>query len=696
LSDYSRHFVGRYPSEKGHGRIVADWRLCRDGDFIAALAPASPRLERAKALWARDPGKARAEVIGHFRQRRRPAWAFDFRRKRTKVFPSRNFFFGASVDAEMAGRSLKYEFYDYNLTGNYHKLTPAVDWDRAFVSDLGSAGWLTLSFAYWALFPAAGFAMERDPRYAAVLEKCWGRWFEEYPTLATEEGLAGHGDFNSLDPSAIDIRMNVGRRALVLTDVIHSGLLGALGERTAFELLKYLWFVCGLFLRVFDAHRPEETARKGNHNLFDLGVVPVCLGVMYPEFPESARLVRRGRQVVRWHATDPVSGAIRPDGTSWERSTRYAWYAAGMFRQVIEVARLNGTRLLSAEQEQRVTRFLDHFADMTAPDGILVPYGDCQPPKPGCQLGLASELTLGTACEAAGRRLGVLQPVHAPARRAAKGGSSLPPTSRFFESGGLLVARSGWGRADSMLFVTADPRAKKAGHSHDDFGAFQLWCNGEPLFLDAATWAYRIDRIVPAERGYYYSAFSHNMLTVEGYRPRKVFQSMGNVADWWGDPDHSPVTTEKVELDGPCGEMVLSHRAFPGMKVTRRYAFDLARGWLLVEDCVAASRLDRRIFRQWLHAGFGAEITGKSASARDPRTGTLDAADSLLFSLNAAKAECKWTASRPVKLVAERSPEVERAARVFNLGRPRRAYAECATAATSLRMACRIEWERPR
>jgi len=683
VSSYGRLFAGPGRAGRPHGRVAADWRECRDADFIRALRPASPRLAGARRLWSVDPEAARRLVVEHFLLRRSPRWAFDFRSRRAQRVPSRNFFFGESVGPEQARRALGYEFYDYNLSGNYHRLTPAVDWDRSRVRELGSAGWLTMSFAYWALFPAAGFAMSRDLRHARVFERCWRRWLEDFPTRATDAGLSGWGDFNTLDPSGIDIFMNVGRRALVLTDVLYSGLLGAVPNATAFEVLKYLWFVAGLFRT---AHRAKAgdggPFRKGNHNLFDLGTVPFCLGTMFPEFEGAAGLARAGRGVIRAHAADQERGAVRADGTSWEHSSRYAWYAAGMFRQALEVARLNRRPLLSPGEERRVRRFLEHFADLSAPDGRLVPYGDCQPPPRGAQLEPARSLWSGTGAEAAARRLGAVTECSAPSRRRSPKPAEPLRLSRHLPASGILTARTGWGSHDSMLFVTADPRASHSGHSHHDFGSFQLWADGAPLFYDAATWAYRIDEIVPAERGYYYSAFSHNLLTVEGYRPAAVFRAMGDVRDWWGDPEGPPARTELVHLDGPRGEMVVSHGAFPGMKVTRRYRFDLSRRWLEIRDTVEPADAQPRTFRQWLHLGFGARAVRLPGRALRVRLGGTEAV-------------CRWTASQPARIILERSREVERTARVFRLGAPLRSCAEVRSRERRLEIACRIEWRRP-
>ncbi len=681
MPSYGRLFAGPSRDRRVHGRFVLDWRDCADSDFVRALGPLSTRLKRARRLWDSDREAARGLVVEHFLKRAAPRWAFDYRRKRARVLASRNFFFDEAVDLARARRSLGYEFYDYNETGNYLKLTPAVDWGRGRVRQLGSAGWLTMGFGYWALFPAAGYAMTRNRRYAEVFADCWRRWFGDFPTRATDTGLDGFFAFNTLEGSGLDNCMHTGRRALVMIDVLYSGLLGAVDADLAFEVIKYLWFVASLFERAFAARGRRPDFGPGNHNLFDRGTVPFCLGTLFPEFDCAPALRRRGRAVLRRHASDPDRGAIRPDGTSWEHSARYAWYAAGMLRQALELARLNKRPLFSKREERRVAEFLESFADLTAPDGEMVPYGDCQPPRAGCHLELARSLLAGSRAEKVARKLKAATRAHAPARRASPLSGKLRG-SHFFPASGILVARTGWSPRDSLLFVTAEPRAAYSGHSHHDFGSFQLWADGVPLFYDAATWAYRIDEIIPAERGYYYSAFAHNMLTMEDYRPRPVFFKMGNVNAWWGDGENPPVRTEKLVLDGPRGEMTVSHQAFPDVKIKRRYRFDLAERWLELTDFVEAKKAARRTLRQWLHLSFGvkARLAGEGE---------------LLVRHRGVEARCRWSSSEPpLDLAVEPSFEVLRAARVFRLGQPLRACAERETRSKRLEITCCIEWKR--
>jgi Heparinase II/III-like protein/Heparinase II/III N-terminus len=678
MPHYGRRFAGPSRDRKLSGKFILDWRDCADSDFVGALRPASAKLKKALKLWELDREKSRRLIVEHFLGRAKPLWAFDFRKKRAEQLPSRNFFFDEAIDIRKARRSLRYEFYDYNETGSYLKLTPKVDWARARCHLLGSAGWLTMGFAYWALFPAAGYAMTRNRRYAEVFANCWRRWFQTFPTRATDAGLDGFFAFNTLDPAGLDNCMHTGRRALVMVDVLYSGLLDAANVDLAFEVVKYIWFVSDLFRRAFEARGERPDTGAGNHTLFDRGTVPFSLGTLFPEFGCAAALRRRGRAVLRWHASDAAQGAIRPDGTSWEHSARYAWYAANMFRQALELARLNREPLFARTEERRVLDFLETFADLTAPDGEMVPWGDCQPPRSGCHLELARSLITGSRAENIARRLKSATRVHAPARRKARK-TPQGEASRFFPDSGILVARTGWRPTDSLLFVTAEPRATYSGHSHHDFGSFQLWCDGVPIFYDAATWAYRIDRIIPAERGYYYSAFSHNLLTEEDYRPRAVFHKMGNVLEWWGDEDNPPVKTERTVLDGPRGVLAVSHRAYPDMVVRRTYRFDLAERWLEITDRVTASKRAERTLRQWLHLAFGVRAR-------------VLAGGELVAKHKGVEARCSWSSDQDLLVDLEPSREVLRAARVFKFAKPLRAYAESVTRASELEISCRVEW----
>jgi len=619
-------------------------------------------------------------VVEHFTRRRTPRWLFDLRAKTAELFPTRNFSYDLPIQPEWMKRALRYDVYDCGRTDHYHRLTKAVDWDRAWIREIGSTGWLSMGFGFWALHVAGGYAATRNPAYARAFLRYFNRWLEDFPTGATDIGLRDGGNLNTLDPCFVEGAMALGRRAFSMTDVLYSGLLEALSADDAFRVLKYIWFLASLFAGL----RKGETARQrfhaGNHNLFEYGTAPYCLGVVYPEFTCSPELLRKGRALIHLHASDRIAGEIRPDFSSWEHSSHYAWYAAWMFQVSLVLSRLNEVPLLSDRQEMRVLTHLDHFADLTAPDGTLVPYGDQQHPGDR-HLRLASEVMSNSRSERAGKRLGLDVSARTVRRTRRPTRKNDRNTARHFSSSGIVVARSGWSRHDSLLFVIGPPPDNLGGHNHHDFTSFQLWANGQPLFIDTATWAYRIDRRMSNDRGYHYSAFCHNLLTVEGYRSREEFKLMGTLR-WWGDRKNGWTVTEQCRLEGSRGCVRMHHNAYPGMIVTRCYRFDLKERWVSIKDIVKAEMGKRRVFRQWLHPWFGAKTR---AMGKDKGT-------ALRVDAGSVQALCTWDSTEPLALVAEPSPEVMRAARLFDFGKPMRAYAECVTPRKTLEINCRIEW----
>ena len=169
------------------------WDEVRDADFIRSLAADDPRLRRARELCATDLPRARSLVLEYFRTRNGPRWLFDFRRDRAVQFPTRNYFWGASITEAETREILRHRVRDPNCRGGYHDLGPEIDWRRGRIHQYGSSGWLVLHFWYWGLFAAAGYAMTRSARYARVFEEFWRRWHEDFPFYVEPEVAARGG-----------------------------------------------------------------------------------------------------------------------------------------------------------------------------------------------------------------------------------------------------------------------------------------------------------------------------------------------------------------------------------------------------------------------------------------------------------------------------------------------------------------------
>ena len=400
--------------------------------------------------------------------------------------------------------------------------------------------------------------------------------------------------------------------------------------------------------------------------------------MLFPEFPHCRRLVELGKACIRRHAWC----SIHADGTSREHSSRYAWYIANMHVQPLEIARLNGDELLRPAQEAKLRKFLWTLVELSAPGGGLIPYGDCQPPPASLQV--RSYRTLFDDPAVRDRAKAMRVKLGRPFAPASVERDDEPPgivtqPSRVFPDSGMVIVRDGFGPDASLLWLIADPRGRTA-HGHLDFTSFQLWACGEPLVQDTSGYAYRIENVLAGERAYYYSAFGHSLLTVDGYSPVPM-KDMGNVRGWWGS-ELPKAVIEETDIRGARGRVLCSHRVYPGMIVRRIFEFDMSERRVDVTDRVMVSQGARGIhtFRQVFHLGFGmtprvirserrARVEGKSIAAT-----------------------FAWQGSAALTVSARKSKFVKRAADVFKLPQPYIMTAETESDARNVSMSCRITW----
>lgn len=648
------------------------WREAEDADFIGSLVADDARIQRARDLCETDLAEAKRLVLEYFRTRSEPRYLFDFRRDQATEFPTRNYFWGASITEAEARETLRHRVRDPNCRAGWHDLGPDIDWRRGMIDDYGSSGWLVLHFWYWGLFAAAGYAMTRENEYAREFEHCWRRWQEDYP-FEVDPASIGRGGSFSPEHSV----MRAGRRILVLTDVLYSGLLSALDDDIAFETLKYVWFVSGHYLRHPRTASGRFRYHSGNHNLFDVGATPYCIGMMWPEFSHSAELVEQGRAIIRHH----ICSSIDAEGISVEHSSRYAWYIANMYVQAVEVADLNGDELLLPAQRRKLRKFLWTLVELSAPGGSLIPFGDCQPPPDSLQLHSYRALFADSASADRAASFGVdLTRAWTPC---ADERDDDPPgfirrAHHHFHKSGMVLVRDGVGADASALWIVADPRGA-TGHGHFDFTSFQLWCRGVPLVFDTSGFGYRIEEINSDERAFYYSPFGHSLLTVDDLTPEPM-EVMGDVRRWWGKY-LGEAAIEEARLRGVAGRVVCVHRAYPGMTVRRVYEFDLGERRVEIADEVTleAASAGAHTYRQAFHLGFGLRASVGERVARVEADGL--------------RAEFAFDAPVPFEVRDSSSVLVERAATVFGFGEPRVLAAEATTTARACRFSCRIEWE---
>ncbi len=97
-------------------------------------------------------------------------------------------------------------------------------------------------------------------------------------------------------------------------------------------------------------------------------------------------------------------------------------------------------------------------------------------------------------------------------------------TSMDFDQGGYYIMRNGWGKDENYLIFDCGPLGHgKGGHGHADALSFQLYANGQSVFIDPGTYSYNFDY---EWRDYFRSTYAHNTITVDGMNQSEINDRM--------------------------------------------------------------------------------------------------------------------------------------------------------------------------
>jgi hypothetical protein len=248
------------------------------------------------------------------------------------------------------------------------------------------------------------------------------------------------------------------------------------------------------------------------------------VGTALPGCPESAKWAETGRGIL----LDWLSRHVRPDGTYVEQSTWYHRYTTDFYLHFLILAGRAGLDVRGAVAGP-LGGLLDVLAWITRPDGTMPLIGDDDggrllfldegtahqtrtPLAVGAVLLGRSDLA-GVAGAPTPELVWLLGP-DAPARFAALSGHVPAGRGRSFPDGGVVVARSGWDRAASLLTIDAGPHGfLNGGHAHADALSLDLTVGGVPFFVDPGTYTYTSS---PALRDRFRETTSHNAAAVDG------------------------------------------------------------------------------------------------------------------------------------------------------------------------------------
>lgn len=255
-------------------------------------------------------------------------------------------------------------------------------------------------------------------------------------------------------------------------------------------------------------------SQKNNHGLSEAAGL-WTVGVLFPEFPESSRWVRKGAR----HLANEARRQVASDGSYVQNSMSYHRVMLDDLCWVMAIARRSGTDIdpFIAQGISRATEWLREFVD--AETGRVPNYG-ANDGANVLPLSCTDYLDYRPTLRAAGQLLGTVDPSAGPGVWDEKAlwltgevpaGEPEPPARSAAWSapvGGYFVLRG----PSSRLFVRATTHRDRPGQC--DLLHADLWYRGVNVFRDGGSYRYYHED--PQWKRYFYSVEAHNTVQVEG------------------------------------------------------------------------------------------------------------------------------------------------------------------------------------
>lgn len=490
LERRARFFASRPPADYyAYGR----WRLTH---WLRKTAPRTIEVDTFALLDALDLDKLNAasgqptrmtrSVAAHFKTRTRPSFFFDANDWGKLL--------ALISDADKATTIQEADAICnriFNFRQTQIKFDGAMDWQR---TPHGNVDWrwdlnrhtsfVTLGRAYW---------YTDDDKYARQYRALLCDWLEQNPARTD------HPNWTSVFEVACRV-----------SSWIWSFYL--FRNAPAMDEEMCLLFLRGLLVHACYLDANIELHVPNNHLLLEAKAL-ACLGILFPEFRESARWQRRGTQLL----CAQLNKQVCSDGVHGEYATLYHQIVAG---ELLEWLVLLENNDMPAPPRMRSTfnRMSDFELALTKPDGTLPLFGDSalqdtylrfSAARAGCiflkQGGAAAIVPDQATCWLLGpHRVAAEQ--HAP--------ESHDLTSRAFPDGGYYVMRSGNDADELYLAFDCGPFGMKAmpNHGHADALNLELFAYGQTLLVDPGFYGTSFGE---TWRNYFRGTRAHNTVVVD-------------------------------------------------------------------------------------------------------------------------------------------------------------------------------------
>lgn len=371
--------------------------------------------------------------------------------------------------------------------------------------------------------------------------------------------------------------MSVGWLTIVYTSLFYTRVPYEISPEMSFEILKRIWFL-GIQFRRFDT----DTYRPYNHHMWERGLTPFILGTMFPEIPDFAAMKQRGAEIVCRHIKEDFNAS----GGYSEHSIAY-WSGAAvgeMLYRGIYLARLNHETLMDAEAENCMNATF-HVLSMLCPPGKRYPsLGDNGGTMINPILNLGIRTMDHKECKA------ILQ-----IRENQTMPDPLLPLDFCDDKAGFICAKSGYGKNDNYMLMSAKVDCGYSGHNHMDMLSLHLSIGGEDIIGEPyAGLLYHNIRMNTEHRGYMYNMPSHNTVLAYGLpiAPNTMY------ANKWGVyRTPSPITASHSEAMGLYASAY--HDGYTFCRHTREILFHREHGLIVSDHIMRGNRLETPHLQRW-------------------------------------------------------------------------------------------------
>lgn len=554
--------------------IPVDEKKVTDAQVFEAFDLNYPGLEAVRDAWQKqDFDSAKIELASYFHTRSNVSFLFDYRGTPLKRIGK-----DANQDFFQATMGLKTDFEEFmNYAGNnmmnHIYILPG---DRGKPIHLGARLESAPHFNIYedegkrSRTPANIFTRGQWMEYLFVLYQNTGDqnvaekfsellqcFFDEYALYIENTGVSAPR-FQYAEDRTV---MSVGWLALVYIELLYTELAYAVDHKMTFEIIKRIWFIGSQFRRFRD-----DAYRLHNHHLWERGIMPFMLGILFPEIPDFAAMKDHGAKVVSRHVMDDFNA----QGGYNEFSIAY-WSGAALSEMIFRgmyLAKLNREPLLDQEAMERMNKTFCALAQAAPPAEQYPSIGDGGGARTNRVLDLGIKMADHKWCrELLEYRTGI---------------STEPPSMPLYYSDdlvGFTCGRTDFGRQATYFLMAAKVDCGSSGHNHMDMLSLNVIIRGEEFIGEpyAGTLYPRVCTGSP-QRGYMRNMTSHNTVLAYG----KPIAEDEMYADRSGmfRPD-SPVQSFRIYPEGMYAQAF--HDAYSYCRHERSILF-ADNGTMLVRD----------------------------------------------------------------------------------------------------------------